>query len=79
MYAFETSDCRVGIADTTYRALVRALGGDESYADRLLDCANRTEWGRSAVNMIDSWEVAREAQLLGHDGEVCGTFYELRV
>lgn len=78
MYAFETSDFRVGIADTTYRALVRAMDGEESAADRLLECADKSEWGRSAVKMIDGWEVAREAQLLADDGGVCGTFYELR-
>ena len=78
MYAFETSDFRVGIAETTYRAIVRAMDGEESAADRLLECADKSEWGRSAVKIVDGWEVAREAQLLAHDGEVCGTFYELR-
>ena len=78
MYAFETSDLRVGIADTTYRAIVRALDGEESAAGRLLDCVDQSGWEFSPLEAIEGWEVARESKLLGHDGEVCGTLYELR-
>lgn len=78
MYAFETSDFRVGIAETTYRAIVRAMDGDECAADSLLDCVEQSGWDFSPCQTIAEWEVAREAKLLGDDGMVCGTLYELR-
>lgn len=77
LYAFETPDFRVGISGTTYGAVMEALGGDESHIGKLLACADQQSWDHSAVKTVDGLKVAQESKLLGHDGEVCGTFYKL--